>query len=96
MVAPAPENKTIELESADLIQSGQSGELAYRTRELRQAQTPRATVVVDLTPVKPAVVPRGTAELRVSPRRGGLGLVILVYVIATAALAISIYTRFFT
>jgi hypothetical protein len=73
---------------------GQAGELAHRTRELRTTDTPQATIVVDLTPVKPAAVPRGSSELRIPPRRS-MWPVVLVYVIATAALALSIYTRFF-
>ena len=71
------------------------GELDHKTRELRTSQTPQATVVVDLTPIKPAVVPRGTSELHVPRRSNGIWLVVLVYVVAAAALAISIYTRFF-
>lgn len=71
------------------------GELDHKTRELPQTRTPQATVVVDLAPIKPAVVPRGTSELRVPRRGNGTWLVVLVYVVATAALAISIYTRFF-
>jgi hypothetical protein len=61
---------------------------------LPRSQTPQASVVVDLTPMKPIVAPRSTASYPVQ-RGGGMWVVVLVYVIAAAALALSIYTRFF-
>jgi hypothetical protein len=61
---------------------------------LPQTPAPQASVVVDLTPMKPIVAPRSTANYPVQ-RGSGMWVVVLVYVIAVAALALSIYTRFF-
>jgi hypothetical protein len=169
VIDPAKPNATIELETADLLQLGQSGLLEQRqknTRELRRAHldelpageahgaepkvfvdlgpdpdAPPAvqTVFVDLgpdaappqagmaaalpvaapagpvfapaarpitrpgtpinvqrvTPVMPRVpTPRPSTQLTFRRTQRGMGIVVFVYLLAAAALAISIYYRF--
>jgi hypothetical protein len=80
---------TVELETADLLQLAQRGTIDVERRsEPKLATEPK--IVVDLGP-SPVKTPRGTAHLA-TPTRGNT-LVIVVYVLATAALGVSIYTR---
>lgn len=47
-----------------------------------------------VTPTMPRVERRATSQIGV-PRRSGMGLVVLVYLVSAAALAVSIYLRWF-
>jgi hypothetical protein len=76
---------TVELETSDLLQLAQRGTIEVERRsEPKLATGPK--IVVDLGPLpkRPAL-----------PARRGNALVIVVYVLAIAALAVSICTRWF-
>ena len=142
VIDPSKPNATIELETADLLNMGQSGLVqpaVNKTRELQMADLEELRegapvedpkIIVDLGPdpnaapkaqnvfvdpglgqavtVTPVNVQRVTAtvpRVQVStprtitrPRAAksrGMGLVVLVYVLSAAALAVSIYFRWF-
>jgi hypothetical protein len=86
-----PKPGTVELETADLLQLAQRGTIdTERRSEPKLATGPK--VVVDLGP-SPVTPPSRAGRLATPPR--GNALVIVVYVLATAALGLSIYARWF-
>jgi len=114
---PSKPHATIELETADLLNMGQSGlvqPVVNKTRELQTsdleelydgAPVEESKIIVDLGPdpnaqpnvvVDPALehAARAVTRSRASKPRG-MGLVVFVYVVSAAALAVSIYLRWF-